>query len=180
MRSESETLAAAYHEVGHAVVCHSVGVAFKSISIEFSVEENTGGNIDCQALGDMRDRVESPSRLNSQEQDDAKKLIVMLHAGVLAEQKMTGFWNGAGFSGDWQDIYSFLRAITAETSTKQKEMKEIDLKSRKKSLEIIESKWQEIEGLAKELCAREFMTAKAVESLLDAVRSGSTGVENVR
>lgn len=96
--SHDPIAAAAYHEAGHAVMCHMLGVRLKSISVGW--DELYGGETDhakLQYAGVPIDPKDTRARLR------LEKAIMLCMAGPLAQQKFAP----AGTHGDYGGALDF-------------------------------------------------------------------------
>ena len=92
--SHDPITAQAYHEAGHAVMCHRLGIRIKSISI--GADELYGGETDYAnplKAGERIDRNDIRARLR------LEKAVMLCMAGPLAQKKLAPRGPGADYGG---------------------------------------------------------------------------------
>jgi hypothetical protein len=164
MTEKSKLESTAHHEAGHAVACRHLGIPFEYVTVERNEEENSAGHV-YMPFAENFDGSMDVSEMQSIE--IVKKLVVITHAGVIAQNKFTGVHDEIGFSGDREEIYDyliFLNDILNDGWTTG--LREIDEPLFEESKKIVFQRWNEIETLARALIKEKTLSWEEVENCL--------------
>jgi hypothetical protein len=103
----SRQTATAYHEAGHAVISHFLGLPIGRVSIVRDAD--TLGRVLHRPVGEW---FQPDVVMNDRTRLRIERGIVVLFAGVIAERKFTGRYNHVGAKGDYDQVVDLAHFVT--------------------------------------------------------------------
>lgn len=151
VQSQSQHLATAYHEAGHAVMAMSLGRLIHKVTIAPSNSQLTGVRLGTCELGKGRSK---PSK------DKMEEEVLILLAGMVAESHFTGQYCPQGAA---QDLRAVARLLDGRTKN-QKQFERLQRRLLSKTEHILGDAGhsQAIESLAHELIDKTTISGRAV------------------
>lgn len=149
--SESERIATAYHEAGHAVVALALGKPIHKVTI--SPNRDRVGMCQTQK-GHFR-----PSH------DQLEDAILILFAGYVAEARFTGQPNHIGATSDFKQI----RRLSSQRADGERQVERLEKRLLAKTEYMLEDEeyWGAVERIAKELVVKETISGRAAKHFFD-------------
>jgi hypothetical protein len=150
----------AYHEAGHAVVAHILGMRITGVSIK-RTEDGPG-----RTLYDLPDEeVADPGHL--------LRCAQICQAGIAAESmkygdRIEGLW-GKGREYDWVDDMVFIEKHIDQTPKKRESARELRNSLRKKTVNSLCQHWLAVEALVSALLKYEDVTGDEARQVIEEV-----------
>lgn len=173
MRSAGARVAKAFHEAGHAVVAHHLGVRYPSVTV----------NMAAASLGEVVLR-EPPPQLDAVERHSAtverpptrlrsfvEGHILVAWAGPLAERRHTGRYNWRDARGDVESIWPVAELIS-HSDDESKALVEW-LRARADAVLAVERTWAEVTAVADVLQREGVLTPSEVSLAIDGVSAAT-------
>ena len=164
-REVSRIEATAYHEAGHLVMCHLVGVSIVNVSIT----ENDSSYGRTRHMGFMEpfdpELIEAP-RTNLESRKKIEDVMLICFAGHIAEHLLTGRNNWKGSEEDRSKatkLASYITSSKKETSTYRAWLWE-----RATNMIRRRAHWELVEALARRLLEKNDLTYAEVMEVLEA------------
>jgi ATP-dependent Zn protease len=149
----------AYHEAGHVVAAHVLGLEVRGISI-VSDEVHAG-------LANVPVALEHTLVYDDEDYDYMFRQLVVYFSGAVADELLSGasveFTPDTVYINDWIGAASCVEELVGDDLEKQGEVSE---QARDKSRQILRENWPKVKKLAESLLEHRELSAKQVEDLL--------------
>jgi ATP-dependent Zn protease len=152
MRVSKKIKTIAYHEAGHVIVAVALKVPFERVSI-VPADGALGCVKYCRELSPF-------GEWTSQDTAYARKMVVVLMAGMAAEERYNGKYNTGNVFEDRFDADALsLRLATGDHNTYL-------TKAYKRAQRVLEKEWHKVDKIAQALLTQMELSSEAVNALL--------------
>jgi ATP-dependent Zn protease len=163
-RTEISRSAAAYHEAGHAVAAHAMGLKLHPVTIR-SRGGSAGPSIPMDPLRGIRLEFGSPKRTQLQ----IEAAIIVLLAGSIAQRRHeVQSWSLADREPDRAAGFALALRVSPDPETAAAHLRWLELRA----IRLVEERWAAVERVANALLDKRTLTVKEISGLVSASPSG--------
>jgi len=162
---KQQLLRTAYHEAGHAVASHLVGIRTKRVTIKPQVGSLGHHETWSFLTADERLALESSGRSEFGATKALRKVInrgIILLAGGYAEKVFTGKYNRIGATADIDSYHDFIERLFPD----DKERRSFDRWIRRRTEMLVENSWWRVDAIAQALCERTTLKGDEIREVL--------------